>query len=440
MRNGIVSILIFVDMSLYGTRVRSPKLGGTTSRQYYRYYAGYTQGFVEDMLRDLGIPQGGIIVDPWNGAGTTTVTAVTAGVNAIGYDINPAAVLIGRARLVGSDIAGSIVPIAVEVCERARLHPTELRNAGLLDTWFGPRTAQAIRAIERAIFTVLVDPTSGETQPIFDAHLRQSPLASLFYVALFRTVRDLVRKYVPSNPSWIKNPAGRRLGVPRSELQTAFVQHVKLSDPCAGQLELPFPNDASASITVASSLNLPLQDSTVDAVISSPPYCTRLDYVKATLPELAVLGLSAIDVRKLRDEMIGTPTISGTSMDQVPQEWGAETRALISDVVTHRSKASATYYRKYYMQYFGSMWTSLSELKRVLREDGSAALVVQDSFYKDIHVDLPSLIGDMALAAGWSDWTRIDFAVPVTMAAINPGARQYRKEFRATESAVVLKR
>lgn len=34
----------------YCARVRSPKLDGALHRQYYRYYAGYTQGFVEDML------------------------------------------------------------------------------------------------------------------------------------------------------------------------------------------------------------------------------------------------------------------------------------------------------------------------------------------------------------------------------------------------------
>ena len=39
--------------------MRSPKLPtGTAADRYYRYYAGYTIGFVEDMLDWLGINPG----------------------------------------------------------------------------------------------------------------------------------------------------------------------------------------------------------------------------------------------------------------------------------------------------------------------------------------------------------------------------------------------
>ena len=112
--------------------MRSPKLGGSARRQYYRYCAGYTQGFVEDMLHRLNLPADAIVVDPWNGAGTTTAAAAAFGLTAMGYDINPAAVVIGRARLLGSDVANSLVPIAVEICERARMHPVAPSDNDLL--------------------------------------------------------------------------------------------------------------------------------------------------------------------------------------------------------------------------------------------------------------------------------------------------------------------
>ncbi|MEU8814934.1 hypothetical protein [Actinoplanes sp. NPDC048796] len=421
--------------------MRSPKLGGSGSRQYYRYYAGYTQEFVEDMLRHLAVPSGGVVLDPWNGAGTTTVAAAAAGLNVRGFDVNPAAVIIGRARLIGSDVADSLVPIALDICDRAASMRVKSNDSDLLGTWFGPVTAGEIRALERATCRVLIDADSDSGFIGYDTSLRHSPLASLFYVALFRTVRNLVKKYVPSNPSWIKNPSGRRLGVPRSDLHDLFAKAVQLSNPYQGQLEIPLPTrDSMASVEVASSINLPLETASVDAVVSSPPYCTRLDYVKATLPELAVLGLGKGDIRQLRDQMIGTPTIAGLSSDVRPDQWGAAAADLLARVTAHSSVASATYYRKYYTQYFQGMWTSLNELHRVVKAGSPAVLVVQDSFYKDIHVDLPALVGDMSKAAGWSAWRRLNFNVPRTMAAINPRSRRYRENFAATESAVVLTR
>lgn len=69
-------------------------MGESARRQYYRYYAGYNDGFVQDILDRIDIPADGLVVDPWNGAGTTTAAALASGFHARGYDINPAAVLI----------------------------------------------------------------------------------------------------------------------------------------------------------------------------------------------------------------------------------------------------------------------------------------------------------------------------------------------------------
>ncbi|MFL6161797.1 MAG: hypothetical protein ACJ74U_06170 [Jatrophihabitantaceae bacterium] len=91
--------------------MRRPKLEGVRPKQYYRYYAGYTQGFVEDMLAALEIEFKAIVLDPWNGAGTTTVAAAATGFTAVGFDLNPAAGLIARARLLASDVADSLVPL-----------------------------------------------------------------------------------------------------------------------------------------------------------------------------------------------------------------------------------------------------------------------------------------------------------------------------------------
>jgi hypothetical protein len=420
--------------------MRSPKLNTASVKdRYYRYYAGYTLEFVEDMLELLETDEETLIADPWNGSGTTTMAAALRGVKAYGFDINPAAVLIGRSQLLTADVADSLVPLGEEIFQHACAKPATMRTDPLR-MWFGPGTTRGIRSIERAVDTILVNSEDSITSGIHNTQLPQSSLAAFYYVALFQTVRQLVRQYIPSNPTWIKQPTGRHIGVSSASLQEIFAASVRgLADRLAKSERAIPGGHNSARVSLASSTALPLEDASIDAVISSPPYCTRLDYVKATLPELAVLGLGESEVRHLRDHMIGTPTIVSTAETLEPGEWGEETRALLARIETHKSKASATYYRKYYLQYFAGMWDSLAELRRILKPAKQAVLVLQDSYYKDIHVDLPALIASMSQAAGWKEWSRKDFKVVRTMATIHPGARSYRSQVAAVESAIILK-
>src|SRR4051812_7758496 len=49
----------------------SPKLEASTGKTagWYRYYAGYADTFVADVVRRLPEPAG-MVLDPWNGSGT----------------------------------------------------------------------------------------------------------------------------------------------------------------------------------------------------------------------------------------------------------------------------------------------------------------------------------------------------------------------------------
>jgi hypothetical protein len=264
-----------------------------------------------------------------------------------------------------------------------------------------------------------------------------SALAAFFYVALFDAVRSKLRSFVGSNPTWVKMAAPESLlSLSPGALHDAFhnaserlVKRLRTHELLDGA--------ALARVELANSSAMPIEAAAVCAVITSPPYCTRIDYVAATRPELAVLGLSQEQIRALRVEMIGTPTIAPIT-PEATIEWGATVNTLVDKISGHASRASGTYYRKYFLQYFASMSTSLKELRRVLSRDGRAVIVVQDSFYKDVHIDLPKIIQEMSESVGFSLRTRRDFNIATTKAAIHPGARSWRSTFTATESVLVL--
>jgi SAM-dependent methyltransferase len=416
--------------------MRSPKRATDGSNNWYRYYAGYSRGFVEDALASLELGDSATILDPWNGSGTTTAVAHERGYRTIGYDANPVLVLIARARLLGAEVADSLSPLAEDILGHGAL-ATDIgpREPDALEAWLDRNSARRARAIERAIRYVLIDPADevlGTPSPPLE---RTSALAAFFYVALFDTIRTTLRPFVTSNPTWVKIArAGEQLAAARDQLEAAFRSSVTL---LSGQLHDYRGTSNTPTVEVATSSRLPLGDGEVNGVITSPPYCTRIDYVAATRPELAVLGLVAEDVRALRETMVGTPTITAET-PEVAEDWGSGAASLVRAIAAHKSRASGGYYRKYFVQYFDGLWRSLKELQRVVRAGGPAVIVVQDSYYKDIHIDLPAIVQEMGERLGWTTSSRVDFEITRTKAGIHPGTRSWRTDFSAVEAAITL--
>lgn len=199
--------------------------------------------------------------------------------------------------------------------------------------------------------------------------------------------------------------------------------------------------DSSLSqIKIGSSSELPLPDKSVDLVITSPPYCTRIDYGVATYPELSIIavgGRSEID--QIRRSLMGTTTVS-TNKEALSDSFGSTCVSFLSAVQQHPSKASATYYLKNFSQYFAAMNTSISEISRTLKEGAKLVCVVQDSFYKDIHCDLSQIIIEMSDSHGLQLLDKHHFESKQNMANLNNKSKLYRPKTLAIETVLIFER
>lgn len=424
--------------SMAEPRITNPKRNGNASsgrESWYNYYAGYSSSFAFGLLNSLELNQDAVILDPWNGVGTTTTASAVLRTLAHGFDLNPSMVVIAKAMLVSPRLAQDIVT-AGESHPRTGVKLPEVSLLDPLLAWFSDSAVAQIRGLERAL---LGPGASLGTRAInVDKLSRKQAFA---YLLLFKTVRQLVSPFYASNPTWLKqpkDPKGRLRPSKECIRKTLLRQGQALTATGKTFAGKPVPATSRVAIRVASSTDIPLSGGSVDAVLTSPPYCTRIDYAVATSAELAVLGCGGkSEFRDLREALLGSATVSQRK-PELDSAWGKTCNAFLDRVRQHPSKASSTYYYKNHVAYFRGLFLSLCEIARVLKQGAALMIVVQDSYYKEIHNDLPTITSEMSESAGLILKARSDFATSLSMARLNQKAWRSRARRPSVESVLRL--
>lgn len=376
----------------------------------FPYYAGFSYNWATEQLR-LGVNRHrSVVLDPWNGSGTTTLAARANGIRSIGIDLNPIANTVAHLRAqAGNDIQPCLPPPV----SRTRTPITDP-----LLSWFSKRTANRLRQWSIYLDTL----TKAES--------------TLGYIAVFRVVRSLTSRFEGSNPTWVRRASSNDelIDIWHRHLDELIVQEQKTL-----RERLISENYATAPVSIvrASSKKLPLADKSVDYILTSPPYLTRIDYAVAYSRELAVLGVDIVRDRSLRAALMGTTLIRPDQKDW--KDYGPIARNLVRSISNHSSKASSGYYLKQARQYLDDLTDSLDEITRVSKQHATMKLVVQDSYYKDIHIRLAEICVEEAEHRGWAfiEWDRTEVTRNLTQ--VNTAARAYPKG-RVEETVITLRK
>lgn len=417
--------------------ITSPKRVRTHSNgwdAHFPYYAGYPATFAFHLIKSAQLGEGARVYDPWNGSGTTTSTANALGYHGIGVDLNPAMVIIAKARALQPTEADSLLPLANELLNKSKSICGQSPNDPLL-YWFTAEAAAAVRSIETSIRKVLIgDPTHLEPANTVD---RMSSIASIFYVALFAVCRSITSVFKTSNPTWLRYARSddELLSLEEGELPSRFLYQVQAM---AQSLTMsgPQPSHCHPTLLLGNSVEDNVEPNSIDFVLTSPPYCTRLDYTSATRVELAIAQpLFNADVTEISRQMVGSTRAPVVELEPQPH-WGKTCLDFIAAVSSHRSKASSGYYRRNHIDYFDKLDRSLGALGRSLKCNGAAVIVVQDSYYKDVHNDLPRIVTELCESHSLHLKRREDFRAKVTLAASHPHFSKYLKPKGATEAVL----
>src|SRR5262249_18814264 len=154
-----------------------------------------------------------------------------------------------------------------------------------------------------------------------------APTAAFMLLALIRSAREAASLHGGTNPTWTTPGTG-----PHRMVRTLGRWWLARVNEMAHELQrinhgvVPW----SGKISTADARALPLARDRVALVLTSPPYCTRLDYVVSSSFELATLGIGRDfpEFGALRRASMGTPLAREGSPPQIPPEWPTSIRRL----------------------------------------------------------------------------------------------------------------
>lgn len=375
----------------------TPKLRGV-QRNYrdrlFPYYAAFSSAFARSVLTQLKLCGLRSVFDPWNGSGTVTLAARMLGFRTVGTDINPAMILVAKAKLCNRDSARRALDQANKALRSPVSRSTNRVSAGdPLRHWFKKESAAFLRTTMRSLRIPQMIKLESRT-------INVSAERAIIALTMFRTIRGLLGQFRTSNPTWIKMPNNdsRLLSVSKDRLCKLFEAEARKVCRQLDPASLPHPN--SASIRLAESCALCLPTNSFDICLTSPPYCTRIDYAVATLPELAVIFPVKGPIRELRDTLISTVVVPRKS-PRISTKWGKTCKSVLTRVKSHSSKASISYYFPTLLGYFKGLKRSLLQIRRVLKREGRLIIVTQGSYYKNIRIDLPRIVNEMLGVSGF---------------------------------------
>lgn len=426
-------------LEILNPKLKPMKKGKQSNSALFSYYAGFSEEFTLNLLEQLTYKnKQSTIFDPWNGSGTTTFSAYKLGQNAIGNDLNPVMLIIAKARLINVLDLSSLDAICNTIFHNSSRDKNHIPyESDPLKTWFSEKSCTLIRKIENSINKNFISFKSYSSLTENSSLNKLSTIGAFVYVVLFKTIKTLLKAFIPSNPTWVKKPKNEeeKLEVSYSYIKNTFFS--LLDDTVKSHVFNDSLNtDANVNFHLNSSTSLSQTNQSVDIILTSPPYCTRIDYAIATSIELATIRVT--DIRSLREKLIGTSTVKKKIMTPNPL-WGETCNTFLRNVQDHTSIASSTYYYKNHLQYFDDIYKSIEQISRILKLNGLFISVVQNSFYKEINNDLAKTLSEMSKNCGLDLIREDHFETKTNMSYINSKSNRYISKKQISESVLIFK-
>lgn len=340
---------------------------------WFYYKEGFSRDFVSDALAELSVPAGSMVLDPFCGTGTTLLAAKQAGFDSVGFDILPLGTFVSKVKLT-SDI--DLDALSSQVRRISALKFGE-PNSKLVDIRFLDMRKVFSRYARRDI-------------PFFKEQImlvEDEAIRDFMLLGLISIVGQASN--VKKDGGVLRVVKKKHLAPVRYLLRSKLKRMLK-DFKRAG----PSPN-VSWRVDQADARAIPLEDASVDAVITSPPYLNFIDYTKLYALELSLLVSSTRELEELRSVSLRSHV--GAEYKKIS---GEKNFAKVLSKVTDANSGDENT-PPVVEGYLKDIYLSLREAFRVMKKGGTAVYVVGNAALPGITVNVDLALAEMGEQIGF---------------------------------------
>ena len=415
----------FSSLVSFGTNKYNPV------HRWYPFVEGYSKEFVRRIIGEQErYPE--VCFDPFGGVGTTSLTCQELGVKCISFENNPFFSDISKCKLRDDyksyefeQLLGEFRDFFGTRCRGNRKYPD-----------FESKTFFESRNLEKWIFDRQV--ANGILDivcKIDELEKEESKYATIFKLALGSLLVSFSNVYrngkcLAYRKDW------QNISRSRKDVQTSFLNYCKetilIDIRTKENLFTPVHNYIYFKNGDSRSMIKKLEDSSIDIVITSPPYLNSRDYTDIYRLELWILGYVGqfSEEQSIRKSAL-TSHVQITLDDFVPPD-----NRTLSRYLEHIAKMNGSLWNKNIPNmikgYFHDMHTLFRDLRPKLKKGASVYINVSNSAYGGKICEVDKILSELAENNGF-------ITKEIRIARYIGSSRQQNLNEKLRESIIVLK-
>jgi DNA methylase len=384
------------------------------AHDWYRFVLSFPPHLVRDYVHRFNLDSSKRVLDPFAGTGTTLVECKKLMIPSVGIEANPLAHFASQVKTDWSTDPDGLTEHYTLVAEfvRAKLKAASMNDdIPVRPLWREDISDEYMTLPDDAFKLLLKDSISP--RPLHKVLVLRDALEAHRDERYYRHERLALAKALVSSISNLH--FGPEVGVGPAKLDAPVISSwLNCASSMASDLRhlRPFKDvpsethhgDARRVIEI-------LEPSSVDAVITSPPYPNEKDYTRTTRLESVILGF-VNDKRGLQESKRGLMRSNTRNVykDDDDDQWVAshqEIQRIAEEIEARRIAMGKTsgferLYARVTKLYFGGLKRHFAGLRRVLRPGAYLAYVVGDqASYLRVMIRTGRLLGEIATSLGY---------------------------------------
>lgn len=355
--------------------------------RWYSYKEGFSSKIVERAIQETEISKNDVIIDPFNGGGTTTLTASLYNLKSVGIEVNPFSKFVSETKIqsVNPELFKGLIPQILEGIKEGKQSPLQnfstfsepgknnkwLFNNSILKAFSGGLEQINLLnpSVRKILKLALISAAMRNSNASKDGkclkykkswqnlQLDENSFIEAFIKKTNEIFEDLETSYVPITPTLLE-------GDVRKVLKKHVVPNFKLC-------------------------------------ITSPPYLNSFDYTDIYRPELFLGEFinSNFELQSLRRRTLRSHVEMKIAAPR-NNSYGVIYDQMLKDIVNHSDLLWDKQIPFMIQGYFEDMENVLYLLKEKLQKNGQVWIIVSNSAYVGIEIQVDLIIAEIGLKCG----------------------------------------